>query len=108
MNSIPTNTTKRTAGGRKAVIIAEKDKQAASIKLEAIKARGRSFKGRTGYIKYLSTGKPLTPQAAMAAMCYECMGYYADGGEDCAVIVCPIYPYNPYGAAKKGGAKDEQ
>ena len=47
--------------------------------------------------KMLSNGCKLTRKGAMLAKCYECMGYYKDGVEDCQMPTCPLYAYNPYG-----------
>jgi len=60
-----------------------------------VKKHGRKFKGRSEYLKYLE-GKKLTPKQTMAAQCYLCMGYYSDGGVDCGLKICPMYPYMLY------------
>jgi hypothetical protein len=54
-----------------------------------------SHKGRRELMNHLS-GKRLTPQQAIYAKCYECMGYYADGTADCGIISCPLFPTMPY------------
>lgn len=45
--------------------------------------------------RYLAGGR-LTPTQAIKAMCFDCMGYYDDGKEDCSIPECPLYPYFPY------------
>lgn len=45
----------------------------------------------------LSNGRKLTRMQAMLAFCYQCMGGYKDGTEDCENTACPLYAYNPYG-----------
>lgn len=50
--------------------------------------------GRKEYLKYLQ-GKKITRDEAIAAKCYDCMGYYRDGREDCKNGTCPLYPFSP-------------
>ena len=33
---------------------------------------------------------------AIMAKCYECMGNYDGGVEDCKIPFCPLYPWMPY------------
>jgi len=40
--------------------------------------------------------KPLTRKEAMLAHCYECMGGYDEGKQDCLGKSCPLYRYYPY------------
>lgn len=66
-------------------------KQKVTNKLHTLPRR----QGRKELAKHLQ-GKRTTPQGAMRAKCYECMGYYADGAVDCGIQDCPIYPWMPY------------
>ena len=52
-------------------------------------------KGKKELLKYLE-GKSLSRKEAIMAMCYECMGYYIDGKEDCEIPECPLFQYMPY------------
>lgn len=40
-------------------------------------------------------GKP-TRKEAIATQCWHCMGYYADGRQDCECVRCPLYEFMPY------------
>ncbi len=71
--------------------------------IKQIKKYGKSAQGRSFLIKHLQ-GKKLTPLQAIAAKCYDCMGYYVDGTVDCGVKDCPLYPFMPY---KEKGVKNE-
>jgi hypothetical protein len=55
----------------------------------------RKLQGGNEYKKFLN-GKKLTRKEAMLAHCYECMGGYEDGKQDCLGKSCPIYQYYPY------------
>ena len=33
---------------------------------------------------------------AILTQCWECMGYYTDGKQDCENVRCPLYSYMPY------------
>lgn len=52
-------------------------------------------KGRKELIKHLEGGK-LTMRQRLLAKCFECMGGYADGTQDCRIHLCPVYPVMPY------------
>lgn len=55
----------------------------------------KHMQGRNEYIKYLKGGK-LTQREAIKAYCYDCMGYYDDGSQDCHSDICPLRPFMPY------------
>lgn len=38
-----------------------------------------------------------TKKECIDHMCHQCLGYYADGKEDCRNTKCPLYVYMPYG-----------
>ncbi len=42
------------------------------------------------------SGKRLTQRQAILAKCYECCGYYADGGFNCEIPDCPLHPWMPF------------
>ena len=42
------------------------------------------------------TGHRLTQRQMILAKCYECCGYYADGGYSCEIPDCPLYPLMPF------------
>ena len=52
--------------------------------------------GAVPYAEWVDTGVKLHRKAAMDAKCYECMGGYEDGAQDCQGVTCPLYPYFPY------------
>jgi len=60
--------------------------------LSSIKRHGKKLAGRTELIKHLN-GQKLTRSQAMKAKCYECLGYFADGIQDCKMPECPLYQY---------------
>ncbi len=64
-------------------------------KLESAIKHGKKAKGRSEIVKHLR-GKKLNAKAAIAAQCYDCMGYCDDGGIDCKNPSCSLYPYMPY------------
>jgi len=62
---------------------------------ERVNKYGTGRKGRSEMLKY-AQGNRLTASQSIKAKCYDCMGYYSDGDEDCGVITCPLYPFMPY------------
>jgi len=60
---------------------------------------GKAAKGRSE-IKKFSEGGKLTQQKSIWANCYQCMGGYEDGVQDCKNPDCPLYPYHPYRGKK--------
>jgi hypothetical protein len=67
---------------------------------------GKSSKGKSFYINYLS-GKKITQRQAILSKCYECMGYYADGRRDCLMQDCALYPWMPYRGSEEDVVVDE-
>jgi len=51
-------------------------------------------------LKKHNLGEKLTVRQMIFAKCFECMGGYADGRNDCGVPECPLYPLMPYGTLK--------
>ena len=64
------------------------------LKLEIMRD-GKSAQGKRELLKHLD-GKKLTLRQAVAAQCYSCTGYYADGKEDCGLLSCPLHGFMPY------------
>lgn len=60
-----------------------------------INMHGVSSTGRTQYLKYLS-GKKIGLKGAVLSKCFDCMGYYIDGRNDCGMSECALYPWMPY------------
>ena len=75
-------------------------------KLDYVK-KGIKAKGKLDLINYLK-GKRLTQREAILAHCYECMGYYYGGKEECQNPECPLYPYMPYVGYKEGDEDTEE
>jgi hypothetical protein len=67
---------------------------------EEVEEYGGSFKGNKEYKQYLA-GERLTVRQMAIAKCYDCMGYYSDGKEDCQISSCPLYPLMPYRSGDK-------
>lgn len=61
-------------------------------RIDQIKKVGLTYAGKSELIKHLE-GERLTQKQAILAKCYDCMGYFVDGKEDCGVKHCSIYPY---------------
>jgi hypothetical protein len=55
----------------------------------------RKLQGGKEYKKFLDR-KFLTRKEAMLAQCYQCMGSYDEGKQDCLGKSCPLYQYYPY------------
>ena len=69
-------------------------------KLSSIEEVGIKARGRAELIKHLE-GVPLTMKQAISGKCYDCLGYYADGAEDCKTKDCTLYPFMPYNPNRK-------
>jgi hypothetical protein len=57
-------------------------------------------KGKNELLKHLE-GEGLGLASMVAAKCYDCMGFYPDGRQDCEVHHCPLYPRMPFNKNKK-------
>lgn len=71
---------------------------------------GGLFRGRKELLAHLNGEKTILSEA-VRAKCYDCMGYYSDGRQDCECPLCSLYPFNPYNPNKRKGASkmtDEQ
>ena len=60
-----------------------------------IKRHGKTARGKKELIKHLEGGR-LTLKQAVNAYCYSCLGYYADGKQDCKMPHCSLHPFMPY------------
>ena len=79
-------------------------------KLSDIEKAGLKARGKAELIKHLE-GTPLTMKQAISGKCYDCLGYYADGVDDCRTKDCTLYLYMPYNANRKkkvSNMSDEQ
>jgi hypothetical protein len=64
-------------------------------RIKNIRQHGKTARGQKELLKHLS-GQKLTFKQAIYARCYDCMGYYADGKQDCKMPHCALFPFNPY------------
>jgi hypothetical protein len=60
-----------------------------------IRKYGKRARGKRELIEHLE-GKRITPRKAIAAKCFECCCYFADGLMDCKIPKCPCYPFMPF------------
>jgi len=63
--------------------------------ISEIKKHGKTARGRQELLKHLDGGR-LTLKQAVLAHCYSCLGYYADGKQDCNMSRCPLQPFMAY------------
>ena len=70
-------------------------------RIAQIEEDGMLAKGKKELLSHLE-GRNITQKQSIVAMCYDCMGYYADGKQDCGVTSCPLHPFMPY---REGGAR---
>jgi len=64
-----------------------------------IKKHGKTARGKKELIKHLEGGR-LTLKQAILAHCYDCMGYFVDGRQDCEMTKCPCYPFMIFNSDK--------
>ena len=64
--------------------------------LEWIRKHGKTAQGKNEYLSYMEHGAKLSHKQAILANCYQCMGFYIDGKNDCERPNCPLYPFMPY------------
>jgi hypothetical protein len=62
---------------------------------ELINKNGKLAKGKREILRYFY-GLKLTARQAIIAKCYDCMGYFVDGKNDCKMKYCPLYEFMPY------------
>lgn len=65
-------------------------------KITEIKKYGKT--NVKGYAEAVScySGKKVSAHQAIKAHCYDCLGYYADGVDDCKNDMCALYSFMPY------------
>lgn len=68
-------------------------------KWEQIKKVGTAARGRAELLRHFD-GKKMPASRAILAHCYDCMGYFADGKQDCQISECSLYPWMPYKGIK--------
>lgn len=51
-----------------------------------------------GFVEFTKhkLSRPLSPEEAILAMCYECTLQYSDGAKDCLIQSCPLHQHMPY------------
>jgi len=57
--------------------------------------RATNIKGKNQFDDF-QNGKRLTHKQAILAHCFECMGGFEDGKQDCCGYSCPLYSFFPY------------
>jgi hypothetical protein len=68
--------------------------------ISSIKRHGKTARGKQELIKHLE-GRRLTLKQAVNAHCFDCMGYYSDGKQDCKMPACSLFPFMPYNANRE-------
>ncbi len=68
---------------------------------EQVQQYGKLYKGKNALIAHLS-GENISFRLAVYAKCYDCMGFFADGKQDCKVFTCPLHPFMAF---KEGGGR---
>ena len=63
--------------------------------MDMVDKHGIVSKGKQSLLNHLN-GEKITRKEAMDAKCYDCMGYFVDGRQDCLVKHCPLFPFRPY------------
>lgn len=78
-----------------------------NLKIESIEKHGLLSKGKKHLIKHLEGGK-LSRSEAMQAKCYDCMGHFVDGRQDCMLEACPMFNYRPYKDGETNSPKSKK
>lgn len=81
-------------------------KESDPSKLELVRLHGKRFVGKKELVMILE-GQHATPRQRILAQCYDCMGWYTDGTEDCQCRDCPLYGMMPYRNGKRPKCGDE-
>jgi len=66
-----------------------------SKRIDDIQKYGKTAKGKSELIKHLE-GDRLSRKQAIYAHCYDCMGFFSDGRQDCLMPHCSLYPFMVY------------
>lgn len=64
--------------------------------------KGPQKQGKRFLLAHLG-GEAISPRQAVAAYCYDCTGFYDDGGKDCGNETCPLHPFMPYNPNRRKG-----
>lgn len=67
--------------------------------LESVRA-SKTAHGKSFLIQHLN-GDYVRPHDAILAHCFDCMGFYERGREDCETPECALYPFMPYNPDKR-------
>ena len=70
-----------------------------------IQEHGLHIKGSKELLTFLQ-GQKLSYRKAILAQCYQCIGYYDGGMQDCNDELCPLYSYVPYNSKLKEEKKN--
>ena len=60
--------------------------------IDSIKRDGLRARGKSELVRHLEGGR-LIFKEAIYANCYDCMGFFMDGRNDCELLRCPLYPF---------------
>ena len=71
---------------------------------KSVVENGKRIKGQTFLVRHLD-GETLTRNQAIMAKCYDCMGFYTDGPQDCGITTCPLYRFMPFRGEPDGSDK---
>lgn len=52
-------------------------------------------KGKASYLRYLR-GQRISMRQGIEAKCFDCLGGYPEGAEDCNIPTCSLYGWMPY------------
>jgi hypothetical protein len=63
--------------------------------LKDVQKYGLKKRGQAELVAILN-GKQVCASKAIKAKCYDCMGYYEDGDDDCKDPTCALYRWMPY------------
>jgi hypothetical protein len=69
-------------------------------RIDDIQKYGKTAKGKSELIRHLE-GDRLSRKQAIYAHCYDCMGYFSDGRQDCLMPHCSLYSFMVYNRSKK-------
>lgn len=64
-------------------------------RIKNIRKNGKTAYGQRELIKHLE-GHRLTLRQAVNAHCFDCMGFFADGKNDCRMPHCSLHPFMTY------------
>lgn len=68
--------------------------------VDVVRRNGLRAKGKSELVKHLE-GRRLTFKEAVYAKCFDCMGFFMDGRNDCKLSRCPLYPFMVFNPSKR-------